>query len=273
MVPDGNDEHSQNVFKRAQEQGRIRWPTATDGAGVPRGVEPARRLVRRLHPTTDRRRHFRRWAMAQACLDNGDIYEGIRGHHCVGCEEFKPEKDLVEGCVRSTRRSRSGSARRTGSSASRSIQQPCWITMPRIRRSSSPRCGATRSCASSRRARRPVDEPGRAVVGIRCRSTRRRRLRLVRRAHQLCGGGRLRLDPAQFARRWPANLHIVGKDITRFHCVIWPAMLMAPAAAARAGLRPRVGVLQGRAHEQVAREHVDPLDAASASALIRCGFT
>jgi methionyl-tRNA synthetase len=24
---------------------------------------------------------------------------------------------------------------------------------------------------------------------------------------------------------WPAQLHVVGKDITRFHCVIWPAML------------------------------------------------
>jgi methionyl-tRNA synthetase len=27
--------------------------------------------------------------------------------------------------------------------------------------------------------------------------------------------------------RWPAQLHIIGKDITRFHCVIWPAMLRA----------------------------------------------
>ncbi len=26
---------------------------------------------------------------------------------------------------------------------------------------------------------------------------------------------------------WPANLHVIGKDITRFHAVIWPAMLMA----------------------------------------------
>ncbi|WKW11270.1 methionine--tRNA ligase [Pseudogemmatithrix spongiicola] len=26
---------------------------------------------------------------------------------------------------------------------------------------------------------------------------------------------------------WPANVHVVGKDITRFHTVIWPAMLMA----------------------------------------------
>ena len=28
-------------------------------------------------------------------------------------------------------------------------------------------------------------------------------------------------------RRWPIQYHFVGKDITRFHCVIWPAMLMA----------------------------------------------
>ena len=33
-------------------------------------------------------------------------------------------------------------------------------------------------------------------------------------------------DPEEFARRWPAH-HVVGKDILRFHAVIWPAMLMA----------------------------------------------
>lgn len=33
-------------------------------------------------------------------------------------------------------------------------------------------------------------------------------------------------DAAEFAHRWPAT-HIVGKDILRFHAVIWPAMLMA----------------------------------------------
>lgn len=34
------------------------------------------------------------------------------------------------------------------------------------------------------------------------------------------------VDEANFERRWPAT-HIVGKDILRFHAVIWPAMLMA----------------------------------------------
>jgi len=31
----------------------------------------------------------------------------------------------------------------------------------------------------------------------------------------------------EYKRQWPADLHIVGKDITRFHAVIWPAMLMS----------------------------------------------
>lgn len=35
-------------------------------------------------------------------------------------------------------------------------------------------------------------------------------------------------DPAAMERWWPANLHLVGKDIyVRFHCTLWPAMLMA----------------------------------------------
>ena len=32
-------------------------------------------------------------------------------------------------------------------------------------------------------------------------------------------------DPALFDRYWPADLHIIGKDIARFHSIFWPAML------------------------------------------------
>jgi methionyl-tRNA synthetase len=32
---------------------------------------------------------------------------------------------------------------------------------------------------------------------------------------------------AEFKKWWPADLHLVGKEITRFHCVYWPAFLMA----------------------------------------------
>ena len=36
---------------------------------------------------------------------------------------------------------------------------------------------------------------------------------------------------AGYERLWPAELHVVGKGITRFHCVIWPAMLLAAGLA------------------------------------------
>ena len=34
-------------------------------------------------------------------------------------------------------------------------------------------------------------------------------------------------DDSQFQKFWPANLHLVGKEIIRFHCVYWPAFLLA----------------------------------------------
>jgi len=34
-------------------------------------------------------------------------------------------------------------------------------------------------------------------------------------------------DEKMFAKFWPANLHLVGKDILKFHCALWPAMLMS----------------------------------------------
>lgn len=34
-------------------------------------------------------------------------------------------------------------------------------------------------------------------------------------------------DEELFRRWWPADTHFIGKDITRFHCALWPAMLMA----------------------------------------------
>jgi methionyl-tRNA synthetase len=40
-------------------------------------------------------------------------------------------------------------------------------------------------------------------------------------------GSDLPQDQERFARFWPADLQIIGKEISRFHCVYWPAFLMA----------------------------------------------
>jgi methionyl-tRNA synthetase len=43
-------------------------------------------------------------------------------------------------------------------------------------------------------------------------------------------------DPGRLARMWPADIHMIGKDILRQHAIYWPAMLMA------AGIDPPVKV-------------------------------
>ena len=58
---------------------------------------------------------------------------------------------------------------------------------------------------------------------------------------------------------WPAQLHVIGKDITRFHCVIWPAMLRAAdLPLPRAGLGARVRVFPRRALQQERRHQAGP---------------
>src|SRR4029077_2345729 len=38
-------------------------------------------------------------------------------------------------------------------------------------------------------------------------------------------------DEARFNRWWAADIHFIGKDITRFHCALWPAMCLAAGIA------------------------------------------
>ena len=68
-------------------------------------------------------------------------------------------------------------------------------------------------------------------------------------------------DPDRFAHYWPADVHVIGKNITRFHCLYWPAMLLA------AGLKPpkQVAVhgfmtLEGQKISKTTGNLIDPVD-------------
>jgi methionyl-tRNA synthetase len=70
-------------------------------------------------------------------------------------------------------------------------------------------------------------------------------------------------DEEKFRQWWPANMHVIGKDITRFHCALWPAMLMAAGLE----LPERVQVhgfvlLKGAKMSKSLGNVVDPLDLA-----------
>ena len=275
----GNDEHSQNVFKKAREErARSAGVLRPDGAGVPRGLGAARHLVRRLHPD-DRAappgRRARSWR--RRIYDAGDIYEGVyEGWYCVGCEAFKQEKDLVDGkCPLHPTQARVDPreelllpAVEVSAAAARSLRRASGVPPAGDPAQRDP-------AARRRRARGHLDQPRRAVVGHPAARSIPTSVvyvwfdALINYASAVGFG----TDAALFEQWWPADLHVIGKDITRFHAVIWPAMLMsAGAAAAAAGLRPRLGALQGPADEQVARHgRRSARGGAIGSAPIRCG--
>ncbi len=71
----------------------------------------------------------------------------------------------------------------------------------------------------------------------------------------LTGVGFPDTDSEMFRRYWPADLHMIGKDIIRFHTVYWPAFLMsAGIELPRTGFRARLHQRQGREDEQVGRQ-------------------
>ncbi len=264
----GNDEHSQNVFKRAQEQGKEPLAYCDE-------MEEAFRATWHgldvsfddFIRTSDRRRHFPAvQAMAQACFDNGDIYEGTyEGHYCVGCEEFKPEKDLVEGQCPIHKTTPEWIREKNWFFRLSKYQQPLLdfyaahpsFIEPEVRRNEILRFveGGLDDLSMSRAGQSwgiplPFD-PG-SVVYVWFDA-------LINYAAAVGYGW----DDQRFRDWWPANLHIVGKDITRFHCVIWPAMLMS----ARLPLPGRVFghgwvFFKGERMSKSLGNIVDPLDAA-----------
>jgi methionyl-tRNA synthetase len=44
-------------------------------------------------------------------------------------------------------------------------------------------------------------------------------------------------DDQRFKKFWPADMHLIGKEISRFHCVYWPAFLMAAGIAVPRSVR------------------------------------
>jgi methionyl-tRNA synthetase len=219
----GNDEHSQNVYKSAMEQGLDPLTYCS------RMEETFTRTWRALDVqyddfirTTESRHKAGVTEMLRRIYDAGDIYEGVyEGWYCVGCEAFKPDKELVEGRC-----------------PLHPLTAPEWIKEKNY------------FFRLSRYQKRLLDLFQSHPDFFEPSARRNEQLRLlesgledisISRAGQSWGIP-LPWDQTSVVYvwfdalinyysaaidRWPADLHLIGKDITRFHTVIWPAMLMS----------------------------------------------
>jgi methionyl-tRNA synthetase len=234
----GNDEHSQNVFKRAKEQGLdpLQYCDRMEGE--------FREVWKRLDiafddfiRTTEPRHKAAVQTLVQRAFDTGDIYEGVyEGWYCVSCEEFKPEKSLIDGQCPVHRTTPDWIKEKNyffklskyrDALLAHYASHPTFVE-PASRRNEmlSLLNGGLEDISVSRAGQAwgiplPFD-PGN-VVYVWYDA-------LINYAAAVGYGS----DDALFAKWWaqadqPARnvTHLVGKDITRFHCVVWPAMLMS----------------------------------------------
>jgi methionyl-tRNA synthetase len=227
----GNDEHSQNVFRRAKDLG------LEPLAYCDRMETEFRDVWKRLNISfddfirTSEPRHKRAVErLVQTSFDRGDIYEGVyEGYYCVSCEEFKPEKTLVDGLCPIHRTKPEWIKEKNFFFRLSKYAQPLLdhydsqpdFVVPASRQNEMRRLieGGLEDISVSRAGQSwgiPLPFDPKSVVYVWYDAL----INYVAAA----GYG---TDDARFAEWWPANLHLVGKDITRFHCVVWPAMLLS----------------------------------------------
>ncbi len=229
----GNDEHSLNVEKKARELRKDPKAYCDEMAGI--FQDTWRRLdisFDRFIRTTDEDHKAAVRKFLQTIHDNGrgDIYKGhYEGWYCVSCEAFYQEKDLASGnCpIHGTKpewiREENWFFRLSAyqERLARHIHDHPEFIEPESRRNEILNVvrGGLQDVSISRAGTEwgiplSFDEGSVAYVWVDA---------LI---NYVTGAG-YGTDDARFARTWPADVHVIGKDITRFHCVIWPALLWA----------------------------------------------
>lgn len=167
-------------------------------------------------------------AMIAAMQEKGDIYLGdYQGYYCVGCEEFIAEKDLVDGkcAIHKTEPKVIKEKNYFFKLTKYRDQLLAWYKEnPNAVRPESARnkmlsyiTDEMQDISISRQAgqwgiRFPQDESHAVYVWFDA---------LI---NYLTVTG---YPDDSFKKWWPADLHLIGKDIIKFHCAIWPAMLMS----------------------------------------------
>jgi methionyl-tRNA synthetase len=231
----GNDEHSQNVFRKARELGED--PLAYCDRMAQEFLEVWERLGISFDDfirTTEPRHRQSVQELVRRISAAGDIYEGYyEGWYCVSCEGFKQEKDLVDGLcpIHRTKpdwiREKNYFFRlsRYRDRLLQHFQEHPEFLVPEIRRNEIVRLleSGLEDISVSRAGQAwgvPMPDDPSSVIYVWVDA-------LINYVSAVGFGS----DGVMFDRWWPADLHVIGKDITRFHTVIWPAMLMSAGLA------------------------------------------
>jgi len=229
----GTDEHGQKVYKAAVEKGygedvkkycdemANTFKSAWDKLNIEYD-----RFIRTTDPDHE---EVVKWFLDEL-YKKGDIYKGIyKGYYCVSCEQFVPEAEETNytcpDCGKKLEYVEEENyffkLSKYAPLVKKHIEENPEFIQPEFRRNEilARLEGEVKDVSITRATVKwgvecPFDPAQKVYVWFDA---------LI---NYVSGIGFLH-DEDKFKKFWPANVHLIGKDIMWFHCVIWPAMLMA----------------------------------------------
>lgn len=181
--------------------------------------------------TSDERHHKLVKEIWERCKEKGDIYKkNYKGLYCVGCEGFVKESDLVDGkCPNHNK-------------APEVIEEENWFF--KLSNYKEQLKGIIEKQELSIYPKHRAKEILNILNDLEDFSVSRPKEKLYWGVEvpddptqvmyvwfdalsNYVTGIDFSLDSEKFKKYWPADLHVIGKDITRFHIIYWPAMLLS----------------------------------------------
>ncbi|MEG1887545.1 MAG: methionine--tRNA ligase, partial [Oscillospiraceae bacterium] len=233
MFLTGTDEHGQKIEERAAAAGIGPKEFVDD---IVSGIKDMWSLLNisydKFIRTTDEYHQKTVQSIFEKLYNQGDIYKGTyKGLYCTPCESFWTESQLVDGkcpdCGREVKAAEEEAYfLRLSKYSDRLIEyydsHPDFI-QPEVRKNEMInnfiKPGLEDLCVSrtSFTWGIPVTFDQKHVVYV----------WLDALSNYISALGYLNDEPQKFEEFWPADIHLVGKEIVRFHTIIWPIMLMA----------------------------------------------
>lgn len=231
----GTDEHGQKIEEKAKEKG-ISPKEFVDG--VANTVKETFDMMNTSYDyfirTTDEGHEKQVQKIFRRLYEQGDIYKGTyEGMYCTPCESFWTESQLVDGCCpdcgRPVKKAKEEAyffrMQKYADRLMKHIEEHPEFIQPESRRNEMInnflKPGLQDLCVSrtSFKWGIPVDFDPKHVIYVWIDALSNYITSL---GYDADGE-----SAENFRKYWPADVHIIGKDILRFHTIYWPIMLMA----------------------------------------------
>ncbi|WAM31463.1 methionine--tRNA ligase [Caldicellulosiruptor naganoensis] len=229
----GTDEHGQKIERKAQEVGKTPQEYVDE---IVASIKDLWKLMNISYDDFIRTTEERHKKVVQKIFtklyEQGDIYKSeYEGWYCTPCESFWLDRQLVDGkcpdCGRPVERAREESyffrLSKYQDALVKYIEEHPDFIVPQSRANEMInnfiKPGLEDICVSRTTLKWgiPVPFDPKHVIYVWIDAL----------SNYITALGYMSEDDSKFKKYWPADVHLVGKEIVRFHTIIWPAMLMA----------------------------------------------